>query len=48
MLTRTLQIPTADGRADAFAAYPDREGRHPGVLLYQDAFGLRPELEEGP
>ncbi|MFI2258609.1 dienelactone hydrolase family protein [Streptomyces tubercidicus] len=45
MLTRTLQIPTADGRADAFAAYPDREGRHPGVLLYQDAFGLRPELE---
>ncbi|MFE6741186.1 dienelactone hydrolase family protein [Streptomyces tubercidicus] len=46
MPTKTLQIPTADGQADAFAAYPDREGRHPGVLLYQDAFGLRPELEE--
>jgi len=46
MPTRTLPIPTADGQADAFAAFPDRGGRHPGVLLYTDAFGLRPELEE--
>ncbi|MFH8591348.1 dienelactone hydrolase family protein [Streptomyces rimosus] len=45
MPTKTLQIPTADGRSDAFAAFPDRGGRHPGVLLYMDAFGLRPELE---
>lgn len=43
---KTVQIPTADGRADAFAAFPDGGGRHPGVLLYADAFGLRPELEE--
>ncbi|MGG8409010.1 dienelactone hydrolase family protein [Streptomyces sp. 12297] len=45
MPTETLQIPTADGQADAFAAYPDRAGRHPGVLLYMDAIGLRPVLE---
>lgn len=43
--TKSLQIPTPDGRADAFAAYPDGGERHPGVLLYPDAFGVRPELE---
>jgi len=44
--TKTVRIPTPDGRADAFAAFPDRGGRHPGVLLYPDAFGVRPVLEE--
>ncbi|MDT0305291.1 dienelactone hydrolase family protein [Streptomonospora wellingtoniae] len=43
--TLQIQIPTSDGQADAFAAFPDRGERHPGVLLYTDAFGLRPELE---
>ncbi|WP_378729591.1 dienelactone hydrolase family protein [Nocardia brasiliensis] len=33
------------GRADAFAVFPDRGQRHPGVLLYPDAFGPRPVLE---
>ncbi|MGF1429639.1 dienelactone hydrolase family protein [Kitasatospora sp. LaBMicrA B282] len=42
MPTSTLRIPTPDGQADAF---PDRGERHPAVLLYPDAFGLRPELE---
>lgn len=46
MPIRTPRIPTADGQADALAAFPDRGGRHPGVLLYTDAFGLRPELAE--
>ncbi|MDJ0381981.1 dienelactone hydrolase family protein [Streptomyces sp. G-G2] len=46
MPTRTLTIPTADGHADAFAAYPDGNGRHPGVLLYMDLFGVRPALRE--
>lgn len=45
MPTKTLQIPTPDGQADAFAAFPDDGERHPGVLLYPDAFGVRPELE---
>ncbi|MYS78929.1 dienelactone hydrolase family protein [Embleya scabrispora] len=41
-----LQIPTTDGRADAFAAFPDRGERHPGVLMYADGFGIRPVLRE--
>ncbi|NSC25451.1 dienelactone hydrolase family protein [Streptomyces albus subsp. chlorinus] len=46
MPTRKLQIPTPDGQADAFAAFPGTGERHPGVLLYTDAFGVRPELEK--
>ena len=46
MPTKTLQIPTADGQADAFAAFPDDGERHPGVLMYPDAFGVRPVLQE--
>ncbi|MFE9674466.1 dienelactone hydrolase family protein [Streptomyces sp. NPDC006259] len=46
MRTKTLHIPTADGRADAFAAFPDRGERHPGVLMYADGFGIRPVLRE--
>ncbi|MBO2455024.1 dienelactone hydrolase family protein [Actinomadura barringtoniae] len=45
MPTKTLRIQTTDGQADAFAAFPDDGERHPGVLIYMDAFGLRPELE---
>ncbi|MGW2863293.1 dienelactone hydrolase family protein [Streptomyces sp. NPDC001205] len=46
MPTKTLQIPTADGQADAFAAFPDQGERHPGVLMYADGFGIRPVLRE--
>ncbi|MFJ6015061.1 dienelactone hydrolase family protein [Streptomyces sp. NPDC092952] len=46
MRTETLHIPTADGTADAFAAHPGDGGRHPGVLMYMDAFGIRPVLRE--
>ncbi|MER5397926.1 dienelactone hydrolase family protein [Streptomyces sp. NPDC002599] len=46
MPTKMLQIPTADGQADALAAFPDDGGRHPGVLMYADAFGIRPVLRE--
>jgi carboxymethylenebutenolidase len=46
MPTTTLQVPTTDGRADALVAFPDHGERHPGVLLYMDIFGLRPELRE--
>ncbi|MGW7194601.1 dienelactone hydrolase family protein [Streptomyces chryseus] len=44
--TTTLEIPTTDGRADAFAAFPDQGERHPGVLMYADGFGIRPVLRE--
>lgn len=46
MPTQTLQIPTADGHADAFAAFPGDGERHPGVLMYPDGFGIRPVLRE--
>ncbi|MEU9034664.1 dienelactone hydrolase family protein [Streptomyces sp. NPDC048352] len=41
-----LLIPTPDGRADAFAAFPDHGERHPGVLMYADGFGIRPVIED--
>ncbi|MFJ9117128.1 dienelactone hydrolase family protein [Streptomyces sp. NPDC102394] len=40
-----VDITTEDGVADAFVAHPDDDLPHPGVLLYMDAFGLRPHLE---
>ncbi|WP_318215919.1 dienelactone hydrolase family protein [Streptomyces sp. SCL15-6] len=46
MPIKTLQIPTADGQADAVAAFPDGGERHPGVLMYPDGFGTRPVLRE--
>ncbi|MEU6912428.1 dienelactone hydrolase family protein [Streptomyces olindensis] len=44
MAGKTLHIPTPDGRADAFAVFPDDGERHPGVLMYPDGFGIRPVL----
>ncbi|WP_406089738.1 dienelactone hydrolase family protein [Streptomyces sp. NBC_01013] len=46
MLSTMLHIPTTDGQADAFAAFPDRGKRYPGVLMYPDGFGIRPVLRE--
>ncbi|NKY89104.1 dienelactone hydrolase family protein [Nocardia veterana] len=40
----TVEISTPDGVADAYLTHPDDGGRHPGVLLYMDAFGLRSSL----
>jgi carboxymethylenebutenolidase len=40
----TVDIPTEDGVADAYLAHPADGQPHPGVLLYQDAYGLRPQL----
>jgi carboxymethylenebutenolidase len=41
----TIEIQTPDGPAEAYLARPDEEA-HPGVLLYMDAIGLRPRIEE--
>ncbi|PLW74130.1 dienelactone hydrolase family protein [Streptomyces sp. SCUT-3] len=46
MPVEMLQIPTADGQADAIAAFPDHGERHPGVLMYADGFGIRPVLRD--
>ncbi|MEU6553551.1 dienelactone hydrolase family protein [Streptomyces sp. NPDC046915] len=39
-----VDIPTEDGTADAYLSHPGDGRPHPAVLLYQDAFGLRPHL----
>ncbi|MCX4767619.1 dienelactone hydrolase family protein [Streptomyces sp. NBC_01275] len=39
-----VDIPTEDGVADAYLAHPGDGTPRPAVLLYQDAFGLRPHL----
>ncbi|MEU2125355.1 dienelactone hydrolase family protein [Nocardia niwae] len=40
----SVDVRTADGVADAYVAYPDDGAAHPGVLVIQDGFGLRPSL----
>ncbi|MCF1592358.1 dienelactone hydrolase family protein [Streptomyces muensis] len=41
----SVDIITPDGRADAYIAHPDDGARHPAVLMFMDAFGLRPHLK---
>ena len=41
-----VDITTEDGVADAYLVRPGGAGPFPGVLLYMDAFGLRPRIEE--
>ncbi|MEV7976696.1 dienelactone hydrolase family protein [Streptomyces sp. NPDC086519] len=41
----SVEIPTADGTADAYLARSADGAAHPAVLLYMDAFGLRPGLK---
>lgn len=39
-------IPTPDGTVDAYVFHPaDDNGPYPAVLLYMDAFGVRPHLK---
>ena len=40
-----VQIKTADGVCDAAFIHP-ANGAHPGVLIWTDAFGLRPSMRE--
>lgn len=37
-------IPTEDGIADAYLVHPADGAPRPAVLIFQDAFGLRPQL----
>jgi carboxymethylenebutenolidase len=46
MVRTTVEVPTRDGRADAYLTRPDGDDRHPGVLFMMDAGGLRPRIEE--
>jgi carboxymethylenebutenolidase len=40
-----VQIPTPDGTANAYLALPDDPAPAPAVILYPDAFGIRPAVE---
>ncbi|MFF7975957.1 dienelactone hydrolase family protein [Streptomyces sp. NPDC007905] len=40
----TVDVPAADGIADAYLARPADGSPRPGVLFYQDAYGVRPHL----
>ena len=40
-----VDVPTEDGTADAYLVVPEGAVTFPGVLLFMDAFGLRPRLE---
>lgn len=42
----TVDVPTSDGTADAYLVRPDGDGPFPAVLVFMDAFGLRPRLAE--
>lgn len=41
-----VDVPAADGTADTYLVRPDGAGPYPGVLMFQDGFGLRPRLKE--
>ncbi len=45
-LTSRVDVRTGDGAADAILARPEGGGGYPGVLMFMDAFGLRPRLEQ--
>jgi carboxymethylenebutenolidase len=44
MIEREIDIPTADGRMDAFVVHPDEGGPFPAVIVLMDIWGLREEL----
>ncbi|MGR6319817.1 dienelactone hydrolase family protein [Micromonospora soli] len=46
MQTTTVDVPTGDGVADAYLVRPDGDGPFPAVLVFMDAFGLRPRMAE--
>ncbi len=46
MYQASIDIPAADGVADGYFVKPDGPGPYPGILLFMDAFGVRPRLRE--
>lgn len=44
MLEKQAEIPTADGRMDAFVTHPEEGGPFPAVVVLMDIWGLREEL----
>src|SRR5256885_9572262 len=46
MSTKTIAIPTGDGKCPAHVFHPDGKGPWPGVLFFMDGIGIRPALFE--
>ncbi len=46
VVAETVDVPTRDGTADALFCHPEAGGPRPGVVLFMDAYGLRPAVEE--
>jgi carboxymethylenebutenolidase len=44
VVTEAVDVPTPEGSADALLVRPAGGGRHPGVVLLPDAFGIRTGL----
>ena len=44
MIEAMVEVPTDDGRMDAFVVHPDEGGPFPSVLVLMDIWGLREEL----
>jgi len=42
---RDVSVATPDGKADCYFVHPS-SGSHPGVLIWPDAFGLRPAMKQ--
>jgi len=46
MIERQIDIETVDGRMETFICRPERDGPHPVVIFYMDAWGIREELRD--
>ena len=44
MKEKMVEVPTADGKMDAFVVHPDEGGPFPSVFILMDIWGLREEL----
>ncbi len=42
MSEETVTVTTADGECPVYVFAPDDGAKHPGVIMYTDAFGIRP------
>ncbi|MEV6306061.1 dienelactone hydrolase family protein [Actinoplanes sp. NPDC051861] len=46
MQRNEIDVPAADGSADAYFVKPDGPGPFPGLVMFMDVFGIRPRLRE--
>src|SRR2546427_486702 len=43
--TEKIQLKVADGTTmDAYVARPDDRAKHPGLIVFQDAYGVNPHI----